>query len=441
MFTNQALRKLIGPLFLDQVLLIMVSILSTFMIARAGVNSISGVSLVDMVNMLILNILIALASGGSVVISQFIGQKSLENAQKAAGQLVTFNFLVSTTVSLLLFVFSAFVLNALFGAVEIDVMKTASLYFMFSIFSFPFYALYNSGAAIFRSMGNSKIPMMSSLMMNLLNLAGNAIGVLYFNAGVSGIGLATIGSRAIAAAFILVLAFKEGQLIHLKWENILKIDRPMLNRILKIAVPNGIENGILQLGRVMLVSIIAGFGTTQIAANGITNSLVLMPISFAQAMNLAIVTIIGQCVGSNDYVQVKYYMKKLIIWTYVGSALLLTLHTLALPALLSFYHLAPEISDLAYKLILIHNVTAFFLFPMAMTFSNALRATGDAKFTMMVSIGAMFAFRLVAAYVFGVYFGLGVIGIWIAMIFDWLFRTFAFSLRYRSMKWMNYRVV
>lgn len=441
MFTNQALKKLIYPLFLDQILIITVGIISTMMVSYAGVAAVSGVSLVDMINMLLINVLAALATGGAVVVSQYLGRKEKDNACFAASQLITVTVVISLGIMLFVLIFSKPTLGILFGRVDEDVMAAAVIYFIISGLSYPFLAVYNSGAALFRSMGISRIPMTVSIIMNVGNVVLNAIAIFVFDGGVVGIGIASLIARAVAAIIMMYLSLNRNNMIFIRFTEMFSWDGRMIKRILNIAIPNGIENGIVQLGRVLLVSIIALFGTTQIAANGITNSLVMISISFATSMNLAIVTVVGQCVGAGDYQQAIYYTKKLTKTTYIWTLGLSLAQIVFLPWILNLYTLSAEVSRLTYILVVIHNVFAIFLWPLSFTFSNALRAAGDVRYTMIVSIGCMFILRIALGYIMGVVFGMGVIGIWVAMGFDWALRSIVYIGRFKSGKWREFKVI
>lgn len=441
MFSNRKLVNLIGPLFIDQVLLITVMLLSTLMIAKAGANAISGVSLVDMVNTFILNVLIALAVGGSVVISQYIGSNNPEKAEKTAAQLISFNVIISLVICLVMVLFQGVILSTLFGNVEASVMDNIRLYYRLSIVSFPFYALYQAATAVFRAIGNTKVPLFSSLLMNVLNFVGNALSILVFGLGVYGVGLSAILARALAAALVLFLILKKDAKFKVQLSHVFAFHADLVKRILNIAIPNSIESGVLNLGRLLLASLVSSLGTAQIAANGVTNSLAPLAVSFGIAMSMGISTVIGQTVGANDFDQAKHYIKKLMLWTYVANAIMIALHTLFLPNLLSLYGLSSEISDLIRNLVYIHNIAALILFPISMVLPNALRAAGDAKFTMFVSILAMIIFRMGAAYFFALYLNMGVIGVWIAMVFDWSFRLILFAARYLSNRWTQFRLV
>jgi len=440
-FSKQALGKLIVPLFLDQILLMVVGIVATMMLSHAGEAAVSAVSLVDMINMLLINVLAAVATGGAVVVSQYIGKQDATGANKAASQLVTVTVLISAAIMLLVVLFYGPILALLFGSVSPDVMEASKLYFLISGLSYPFLAVYNSGAAIFRSQGVSRIPMFVSVLMNSINVGGIAVAIFGLHAGINGVAWASLLARACAAFVILALAFDRRNRIGVRIRDIFAWDGPMVLRILSIAVPNGIENGLYQLGRILVISMIALFGTAQIAANGITQTLVMVCISYAGAMNLAIVTVVGQCVGAKDFAQAVAYTKRLIRQTYLVTIAIGVVQIAAMPFLLGLYTISPETSRLTFLLVAIHNGLALVLWPLSFTLSNALRAAGDVRFTMAMAIVSMFGFRIAFAFVLGIVFGMGVTGVWLAMGLDWAFRALVFGLRFRGEKWKSFAVV
>jgi putative MATE family efflux protein len=440
-FTNKALRKLIIPIFLDQVLIITVGIITAMMLSYAGEAAVSGVSLVDMINMLIIYVLAALTTGGAVVVSQYIGHKDKAQACYAASQLFTISLVISTTLTMIVVLFNKPMLGVLFGHIAPNVMSAAIIYFVISGFSYPFLSIYDCGAALFRSMGNSRIPMIVSIIMNLINLIGNTIAIFVMHAGVTGVATSLIIARVVAAVIMFYLTFNKNNEVFICFSEIFSWNRKMLRRILNIAIPNGIENGIFQLGRILLISIISTFGTAQIAANGITSSLVLTAIAFASAINLAIVTVTGQCIGAGDYAQATYYTKKLIKLAYIGTIISSLVEILFLKWILNLYALPTDVRNLAYILVVIHNCFSILLWPSSFTLANALRAAGDVGFTMVTSISSMFVFRISFGYILGVVFHMGVIGVWIAMGIDWSFRTIAYIARFRSGTWKNFRVI
>ena len=441
MFSNESLKKLIIPIFMDQILIIIASIIATMMISYAGEASVSAVSLIDMINMLLINVLAALTAGGAVIVSQYIGFRDKNKSCIAASQLFTIATIISIGIMGFVFIFHKPLLKILFGNVDYNVMNLAITYFVIYSISYPFLSIYDSGAALFRSIGNSRVPMIVSIAMNAINIVGNAIGIFVFNAGVVGIAISIIISRAFAALVMVYLSLNKKNKVFISFSEIFTIKRDMIIKILNIAIPNGIENGIVQLGRILLISIIALFGTDQIAANGITNSLVMISISFATAMNIAIVSVIGQCVGAGDYAQADFYTKKLLKITYIGTIVISLAEILLLPWILNWYTLSAEVTNLTYILVIIHNCLAIIFWPLSFTLPNSLRASGDVRFTMIVSISSMFILRISFGYILGIIFNLGVIGVWLAMGADWMLRSIIYVLRFKNGKWREFKVI
>ena len=441
MFSNESLKKLIIPIFMDQILIIIASIIATMMISYAGEAAVSAVSLIDMINMLLINVLAALTAGGAVIVSQYIGFRDKNKSCIAASQLFTIATIISIGIMGFVFIFHKPLLKILFGNVDYNVMNLAITYFVIYSISYPFLSIYDSGAALFRSIGNSRVPMIVSIAMNAINIVGNAIGIFVFNAGVVGIAISIIISRAFAALVMVYLSLNKKNKVFISFSQIFSIKRDMIIKILNIAIPNGIENGIVQLGRILLISIIALFGTDQIAANGITNSLVMISISFATAMNIAIVSVIGQCVGAGDYVQADFYTTKLLKITYIGTIFISLAEILLLPWILNLYTLSAEVTNLTYILVIIHNCLAIIFWPLSFTLPNSLRASGDVRFTMIVSISSMFILRISFGYILGIIFNLGVIGVWLAMGADWMLRSIIYVLRFKNGKWREFKVI
>ena len=436
LFSKKDLQRLIIPLILEQTLLITVGMVDVMMVSSVGDAAVSGVSLVDMLNNLIISVLAALATGGAVVTAQFIGAQKREYACKSAKQLVIISVIISIVIMIIVLVVHKSLLSLLFGNIDDAVMEYAILYFLISALSYPFLALYNSCAALFRSMGNSKITLKISVLMNIINLAGSVVGVYVLHMGVLGVAIPALISRAVSAIIIYCLLKNPNNMIYLVKERF-KFDGRLIKKILYIGIPSGFENGIFQLGRVVVVSVIAGFGTVQIAANGVANSLDGMGCIAGQAMSLAIISVIGRCVGTGDFDQVKYYAKKLIKITYIITIMVNTCILISLPYILKIYGLSSETIQLAAILVLIHDGIAMILWPIAFALPNVLRACNDVKFTMVVAIFSMWTFRIGFSYVLGRWLGMGAIGVWIAMILDWIFRAIFFAWRYLSGKWQK----
>ena len=434
LFSGNDLKKLIIPLVFEQTLAITVGMADTMMVASAGEAAVSGVSLVDMINMLIFSVLSALATGGAVVTSQFIGAKQREQACRSAKQLLYTAVAGGMVFMVVVLLAREPLLRLFFGSIEADVMENALIYMVISALSFPFLAVYNACAALFRSMGNAQITLKVSILMNVMNIVGNAVCIFGLNMGVAGVAIPSLVSRAVAGIILYVLLKNPDNLVYFVKETF-QIQWDMVQRILYIGIPSGIENGLFQLGRVLVVSIISGFGTIQIAANGVANNLDAMGCIAGQAMSLAMITVIGQCVGAQDEKQIRHYAKKLLLITYVMTAAICSAILLGLNPILSLYGLSSETTRLAWILVMIHDGFAMLLWPIAFVLPNMLRACNDVRFTMVVSIFSMFAFRIGFSYVFGIRMEMGAIGVWIAMVMDWIFRASLFVWRYRSGYW------
>ena len=434
LFSKKDLRKLIIPLILEQTLAITVGMADTMMISSAGEAAVSGVSLVDMFNNLIISVLAALATGGAVVTSQCIGAGRREEACRSARQLVFTEAAITIGISVLVLLFHRQILGLFFGQIEADVMQNAIIYLIISVFSFPLLAVYDSCAALYRSMGNAQITLKISLLMNVINVVGNAIGVYVLKLGVAGVAIPSLVSRGVAGVVLFTFLHNPDNLVFLTREKF-KVDATIVKRILFIGIPSGIENGIFQLGRVLVVSIIAAFGTSQIAANGVANSLDSMGCIVGQAMSLAMITVIGRCVGAGEEGQVRYYTKKLLGETYFYTAVINSIILLLLPWILQIYGLGEETTRLSYILVMIHDGMAIFLWPASFVLPNMLRACNDVKYTMVVSIFSMITFRIGFSYVFGVHMGWMAVGVWAAMVLDWVFRVLCFVGRYLAGTW------
>lgn len=434
LFSNRALAALVLPLILEQTLALTVGMADTMMVSSVGEAGVSGVSLMDMVNNLIFSVLAALATGGTVVVSQYLGANRLADARDTSKQVVLTVFSAASVLALLIALFRKGLIGLLFGSIEADVMEAALTYLLVSAISYPFLGIYNACAALFRAMGKTSVTFYTSIVGNILNVAGNAVCIFGLHMGVLGVAIPSLLSRAVMA-LILYMCLKNPA-------HALSIDRlsfrpdmEQIRKILYIGIPGGIENAIFQGGRVLVVSIISLFGTIQIAANGVANSLDNMGCIVGQAMNLAMVAVIGRCAGTLDQMQIRYYTKKLMTFTYIATAVVNITILLNLPFLLSLYGLSDETTVLAYQLVMIHNGFAMLLWPVSFVFPNMLRACNDVKYPMRTAIFSMVVFRIGFSYILGVRFGMGALGVWSAMILDWVFRSICFVGRYFHGDW------
>ena len=436
-FSNKDLRKLIIPLIVEQFLQISVGLMDSVMVASIGEAAVSGVSLVDSVFILFINVFSALATGGAVVAGQYIGRRDPETGCRAAWQMLLFIGMLSVVVMALCYLCRGFILHNVFGDIDDDVMQNSRTFLLIVSASIPFIALYNAGAAIFRVMGNSKIAMEMSLLMNGINLVGIAILIFGFHMGVEGAAIPTLTARIVAAVIIIKLLCNEKRLLHLPRPFVFRIDKMLLKRILYIGIPNGLENSMFQLGKILVLSLVSGFGTAAIAANAIGNYVAMFAILPGMAMGYTTITVVSQCVGARDYEQVRYYTKKLIKLCYLFMIGFNAIVLLALPLILQVYGLSELASQYARQILIYHAVCAVLIWPISFTLPNTLRASNDVAMTMLISIVSMWVFRVAFSYLLGIYFHMELFGVWVAMTIDWLVRAICFAVRYRSGKWIG----
>lgn len=441
LFSNRELANLIGPLVIEQLLAVFVGMADSIMVANVGEAAVSGVSLVDNIMILIINIFAALATGGAVVAGQYIGRKDEKSACKAAAQLVWFVSLSAVAIMILVYLGKDIILNQVFGHITAEVKGHADIYLLIVTASIPFIALYNGGAAIFRAMGNSQVSMRVSLLMNAINVTGNAILVFGLRIGTAGVAIPTLISRMVAAIVITVLLCNQTRILHIERTLKIRFDGRMIRKILAIGVPNGLENSMFQLGKILVLSLVSTFGTYAIAANAVSNAIALFQILPGMAISLAITTVISQCVGANDYEQVRYYLKKLLAIIYVAMVGTVALIFLALPLILKAYNLSDQTAAAATNIIHFHGISAMIIWPLSFALPAAYRAAGDAKACMYTSIVSMWIFRIGFSYLVGKYMGLGVFGVWVAMVIDWVVRAICFIIRYFNGKWKHGAIV
>lgn len=435
LFSNRALITLLWPLVIEQALSVLVGMADTVMVSSVGEAAISGVSLVDMINVLIFNIFAALATGGAVITSQFLGAKKPEDASRSAGQLVSLSVLLGALVMAFCLCFRAAMLRLFFGSITDDVMAAAMTYFTITAMSYPFLALYNAGAAIFRSTGNSAVSMKVSLLMNLINVCGNALCIFVLHMGVEGVAIPTLVSRIVGALVILALTTRHENVARVTLSGVRHLQPVMIRNILYIGIPSAMENSLFQLGRVLVVSMISIFGTVHISANAVANNLDSVGCIVGQAVGLGMITVVGRCVGAQDLDQAAYYTKKLLLWDYVVQGATNALVLLLLPQLLNMYTLSQETWELARLLVLIHAGSGILLWPASFVLPNALRAANDVRFTMVTAIFSMAVWRIGFSYILCVRLGMGAVGVWIAMVVDWVFRTLCFVARFARGSW------
>ena len=437
LFSRNDLVRLIIPLIVDQFLQVAVGLSDSIMVARVGEAAVSGVSLVDTVMLLIINIFTALATGGAVIAGQYLGRKDPKTGCEATAQLFNFTFLFSIFIMILGYLGQNVILYHVFGKIEPEVMKDSRTYLLIVLSSIPMIAMYNAGAAIFRAMGNSNIAMKTSLLMNSINVFGNALLIFGFHRGVEGVAIPTVVSRGVACVVILILLNNQEHELHILRPYPFKIKWNVLKKILYIGIPNGLENSMFQLGKIAVLSLVSGLGTASLAANAVGNNIANFAILPGMSFGFALLTVCAQCVGAGDFEQVKYYTKHMMRVEYLCLIASNLIVILALPFILSVYNLSDEAARYANDIILYHAACVVTIWPLSFTLPNTLRAAADVKITMVLSIISMWVFRFGFSYLLTMEFHMGIFGAWVAMTIDWLVRGIFFVCRYKSGRWQK----
>lgn len=433
LFSWRRLLRLIWPLLVEQLLSVLVGMVDVLMVSFVGESAVSGVSLVDSINHLVLQFLFAMTAGGTVVCAKYIGGGDYASARKSGGQLLSVTTSALLLLSIVMLCGGESILRVLFGTVAPEVMRDAEVYMRFTAVSFPFLAVYHSAASIFRAEGNTRLSMMVSLGMNLLNIGGDMLCIFGFGMGVEGVAIPTLLSRLAAAAAICVFLQAPENALRIESFGQCKPNGTILREILSIGVPSGVESSLFNVGKVLLQSLVSTLGTASIAAYAVAGNLVTYLYLPGNALGAAMMTIVGQCRGTGEPGQAKYYAKLLIVLNYAALLPICVAMIFGRSFWVGLYHLSPQSSFLAEGLLVAHSL-AMIIWPVAFLLPYYFRAIGRAVLPMAVAISAMAVFRLGFAYLFVDWMGKDVLWIWYAMFLDWIFRLVVFGAAFRKVR-------
>lgn len=443
MFSNRLICSLLIPVVLEQLLNSIMGTADTMMVSNVGSAAISAVSLVDSINVLVIQAFSALAAGGAIVCAQYIGQKNKEKANESARQVLFIITAISVAVSLICLVFQKPLLRLIFGSVEPAVMSASETYFFYTALSFPFIAAYDSAASIFRAQDNTKGPMIISMISNVMNIAGNAVMIWVFHMGVAGAALSTLISRIFCAVVVIIQLRKEreGQEIVVRDYFKIRPDWSMIRRILGLGIPSGVENSMFQLGKLAIQSTVSTLGTAAIAAQAMTNILENLNGIAAIGVGVGLMTIVGQCLGAGRKDEAVYYIKKLCVIAEV-IIIISCLGVFALTKPVTILGgMEKESADMCFHMVMWITIVKPLVWIMAFIPGYGLRAAGDVKFSMIVSCCTMWACRFCLCVFLIRVMGFGPMGVWIGMFADWTLRGIIFTWRFHSRKWLQHKVI
>ena len=442
LWNNRQLFTLLWPLIIEQLLIVMIGIVNMVMVSSVGEHAMSAISLVETINFLIITVFNAIATGGSVVASQYLGRRDPDNACVSARQLVYINVLISVTLMIITIFTRRFMLRILFGDIAGDVMQSAGIYFLFIALSYPFLALYTAAAAIFRSQGNSKIPMLAVILLNIFNIGANALFIYGLKLGAAGAGISfLIGRFALAFLLIPLLMKDKTKAVNLHGLTKIKLEPQMIKRILNIGIPSSLETSMFQIGKILITRIFTAFGTAAIAANAVTstiNSIGFMP---GSGFGIGLLIIAGQCIGAADYEAAKRFTKKIMLLSYITYFFININIFIFMNPILGIFNLSREAYDMSAVFLIIHCVTSAFFWCPSFVLPNALKAAGDVRYVMVVAACTMWFVRVCSAFIMAFPLGLGPVAVWYAMGADFLFRGIFFTRRWLSNRWIEKKVI
>lgn len=434
LFTDKMLWGMILPLIAEQFLTISIGLIDSVMVATAGEAAVSAVSLVDSVMILLINVFTAVAAGGGIVAGQMIGMKRKDKGCEVTEQTLFFTVGLSFIVMAVMYLGREIIFTQVFGQAEAAVQNNAKIYYMIMSASVPFLALYNVGASTYRVMGNAKLPMLMSLMMNVVNFVGNYLLIYVLDIGIAGAGISSLLSRIISGILMVILIMRKENDIHIRTLQI----RPVfdvMKKIMSIAVPFGVENSLFQLGKILVLSLVTGLGTAAITANAVASNVGGFAVLMGTSMGVALSIVAAQSVGAGDFEQVRYYTRKIMKNVHgilLGMNILIIL---SLPWVIDLYKLSSETEELVKQLLVYHSVCVVLVWPASFMLPPTLRAANDVKYCMVIAVCSMWIFRIGFSYVLVQKFQLGILGVWVAMSLDWLVRAIFYIIRYRGKKW------
>lgn len=437
LFSRKDLVRIIAPLMLEQMLAITVGLCDSMMVSSVGEAAVSGISLVDSLNLLLIYIFGAMATGGTVVSAQFVGRRDQRSACAAAKQMVYVIFVVSLAVTAIALIFRDRLLNLLFGSIEEEVMRHAQTYIVWTALSFPALALYNAGTAIFRAVGNTKLTLYTAVFINAVNIVGNAILIYGFGLGVAGAAIATLISRTFGGVLMIWMAHNKKYTIHL--DNVFRY-RPEwrhIKNILRIGVPSGLESGMFHIGKLMTQSLLSTFSPASLTANAVAGTLVALQYTPGNAITAAATTITGQCIGAGEKEAAKKYTKLLTAITYICIIAATILLLGGTDFLINLYNLSEDSAAITKQLMIIHSIFCCTVWPLGFVLPSSFRAANDIRFPLIVSLATMWILRVGGSYVLGDWLALGAVGVWLAMGVDWTVRAVIFTVRYCRGKWLS----
>lgn len=433
--------SLIIPIFIDSAFIVLISILNTAMISSSGVAAVSAVSVVDSLNIFIVSVFIAIATGGTVIVAQYFGGRNPEQASRAASQAISAIAVISISLCILIILFHSQLLQLLFGSADADVLANAKLFLIGSSISYPFFAIYQSIVGVLRGVSETKACLFLSVILNLTYFVLNILFITVMDLGVLGLAISYIVARVLGASIAVFYLFKMCHTLNVKLKDVFKPQLALLKKIMFIGLPFAAEQLFFNGGKLLTQTFIVQLGTLSITVNAISNSLSLLFQVGGSTLSVAIVTVVGQCIGRREIDDARKFIRS-FLWLSCAFFVVITAVLLAIfPSLVGLYNPPSEIVPDIFQLIIIISVAQPLFWSLSFILPSAMRAAGDSTFISIVSLLTMWLFRVILGYILGITLQFGLVGVWIAMVAEWGIRGAVFYMRFRGDKWYRHKLV
>lgn len=432
---------IIIPIFVDSAFIVLMSLMSTAMISSSGVAAVSAVSMVDSINMFIINLFVAIATGGTVIVAQYKGSGNQEMVSKAASQAISAVAIVSIVISVFVMLFHTSALSLLFGNADADVLHNAKIFLIGSCISYPFIAIYQAVTGVLRGVSETKACLLLSLILNLSYFGLNIVLIKLFDMGVIGLSISLILARVLGMAASLIYLLRYNQSLRFKISNALRVNFSILKKIMFIGIPFAAEQMFFNGGKLLTQTFIVQLGTLAITVNAISNSLSMLFQIGGTALSVAVVTVVGQCIGRKNIEDARKFIKSFMLLSTVFFVLITAIILPFFPLLVSIYSPPKEIIPAIFALILLLSIAQPFLWSLSFVMPSALRAAGDSKFTSVTSLLSMWLFRIILGYILGITLQFGLMGVWLAMVAEWGIRGVIFAWRFKGDKWYRHKLI
>ena len=440
-FSFKSLTVLFLPILVDQAMVAILNIINSSMVSSSGEGAVAAVNMVDSINLFMINFFIAIATGGTVVVAQYMGRYEAKKAGEASAQAILSCTLCAIAIGALIIAFADPLLSVLFGQADENVMSNARVYLIGCCISYPAFAVFQSVAGALRGMGDTRASMMLSVGMNVVVVILNFIFINGIGLGVLGVTFSLNIARMMAAVASVFYLIRTKHELCIKLRYFLRFSRPLQKSIMLIGLPSASEQMFFHGGKILTQTFIVSLGTASMTAYAISMSMIVLFQVPGQALNLAIMTVVGQCMGAGNIQEAKKFIRSFLVTSFILCTLIALVMLPFTPLMYQMYSPPDGIAFEAFSCMFISIAGTPILWSMAFITPSALRAAGDAKFTSIAAMLSMWIVRVMLGYLLGIVLEFGIVGVVSAMVLEWGVRALIFALRKRGSRWYQHKVI